>query len=420
MTKKENFLFLYDYSNWIGEPTCLTRTKAFRKVYLWGLLVPLLFLSCQKDTSSDTRIPPTIKYSKDAWQQTAITALTDLLQRGINLESNYFKRARIYYDQEDYKLALEDIDKAINENENQSDYYLLRGKVYLEMGSLAKAQADAERAEALQQSSPELYILLADIYQSNLDYRKAIAYLNQAMQMTPYDGSVYYVKGMIQAHQGDSLSSLRSLQEAITLNPRLRRAYEQSSRLYRLLHQPEQALQINALALQRFTDIPELYFERGEIYRSITELDTALIQYQKAIAIAPQYEKALLALAQTAIAHHAYAKAIPALDKLNQIRDRDLKILSLTGYAYEKLGNFVKARELYNDILSTDPVNQDARYGMYRMQQRENTYLENTPIVEPAAEAGLQRDSSRTILKPLQRRGTTILQIDTLKKAKIE
>ncbi|WP_025761509.1 tetratricopeptide repeat protein [Dyadobacter tibetensis] len=388
---------------------------------LYILVLLLICLSsCQKEDQSDTRIPPVLENAREEWQKTAILSLTDLIRRGLDREDNYFKRARIYFDQENYPAALSDINTAIEGDANRSDFFLLRGKIYMELEQIEKALADAERSEALQQSSPELYILLADIYQSGNNHRKAVAYLNQAMKMTPFDGSVYFVKGMIQAHQGDSLASLESLREAINLNPRFRRAYEESTRIYRRLGKPTEALQINNLAINRFPDRPELYFERGEVFRIMALPDTAIIQYRKAVALKPDYEKALMQWAKTAIGQKAYSQALPPLEKLQQIRPADTGILELSGYAFEKLGNFVQAKAIYTRILESNSSNQNARYGMYRIQSLENAYLQkdHSPLLSDENES--HRDSSRIKISPIQPKGTINLKIDTLRKAKIE
>lgn len=191
------------------------------------LATTCILQSCQSDARNNTRIPPVIKNTKAKLEKDALLSLTELINRNIDQNSNYFKRARIYFDKEQFKQALADINEAIEEQENVGEYFLLRGKINREIGEMDLALEDAERAEALQQNSPELYVLLADILQVKGKFREAGKYLNQAMQMAPYDGSAYYVKGMLEARQGDSLSSLTSLSYAMNVNPRLLRAYLQ-------------------------------------------------------------------------------------------------------------------------------------------------------------------------------------------------
>jgi tetratricopeptide (TPR) repeat protein len=380
-----------------------------------------LFQSCQSDGRNSTRIPPVIKKSREQWQQDAMLHLTDLINRGIDPDLNYFKRARIYLEKEQYTQALDDINEAIYEQDNVGEYFLLRGKVNRELGKIDDALEDAQRAEALQQSSPELYILLADILQAKNRFNEAAGYLNQALKMAPYDASAYYVKGILQARQGDSLAALSSLNFAMNANPRLLRAYEQSTVINRKLKNLDRALFINSSAIKRFPDIANLHFHQGEIFVALAKPDTAIVSYQKAAQIDPTYEDALFQIADLGIRLTKYQQAIPALEKLMKIRRNSKQINNMMGFCYEKTGDYPKAKEFYSVALSLSPGDQDARYGLYRIRQRENAYLYATDD-EDQSTSGDNRllDSTRVRISPIQPRGTTNIRVDSARKAKIQ
>lgn len=377
--------------------------------------------SCQSDARNATRIPPVIKKSKTQWQNDALLSLTELINRGIDSDVNYFKRARIYFDREQYAEALDDINESIYEQDNVSEYFLLRGKVNRELGKIDNALEDAQRAEVLQQSSPELYILLADILQAKNRFREAAGYLNQAMKMAPYDGSAYYVKGMLQARQGDSLASLSSFNYAINVNPRLLRAYEQSIIILRKLNNVDQALAVNEKAISRFPNEASLYFERGEIFNLLAKPDTALINYQKAASLKSNYQEALLQIGTLAIHLQEFYKAFPALEQLIKLKPQSKEINNMLGYCYEKTGDFTKAREYYTTALTLSPGDQDARYGMYRirLREKEGAYSNFYPEEAPGSTYKLL-DTSRVKINVIKPRGTTNIRVDSSRKAKIE
>ncbi len=66
--------------------------------------------------------------SKKEWQKDALDALTNLIKRKVDLDINYFKRAKLYFEHERYAVALSDIDAAIDIKDNVGEYYLLRAK----------------------------------------------------------------------------------------------------------------------------------------------------------------------------------------------------------------------------------------------------------------------------------------------------
>lgn len=392
----------------------------FKYIFILLIILSVLNQSCQSDARNATRIPPVIKKSRAQWQNDAIRSLTDLINRNIDIDLNYYKRARIYFEREQYTLALADINESIYEKNNASDYFLLRGKINRELGKIDPALEDAQRAEALQQNSPDLYILLADILQAKNRFREAAGYLNQAMKMAPYDGSAYYVKGMLQARQGDSLASISSFNYAISVNPRLLRAYEQCSFILRKLNNLDQALVVNRKAIRRFPKAAELYFERGEIFATKLRPDTALMNYRKAVALKPDYEEALYKVATTGIELREYNQALPALTRLYRMKPDSKEINNMIGFCHEKTGDYERAKVYYTDALALSPGDQDARYGLYRIRQREGADLYSTYSEDENGSDYKLLDTSRVKINRIQPRGTTNIRIDSTRKAKIE
>lgn len=394
-------------------------TKLIYHLILLALpVIATVFQSCQSDARNNTRIPPVVKKNRAQWEKDALLSLSELIYRGVDLDANYFKRARIYYDQEQYKLALEDISAAIDEQENIGEYFLLRGKINRELGDLDQGLEDAERAEVLQQGSPELYVLLADLLQAKDRFREAGRYLNHAMKLAPYDASAYYVQGMLQAKQGDSLASLTSMDYAMNNNPRMLRAYLQSIIINRKLQNLGQALVVNNKAIKRFPLIAELYFERGEIYNVLSKPDTAMIYYQKAISVNPKYSDALAQMADVGIKNKYYGKAIVALTQLLKLNPEYPQIHNLLGFCYEKSGDYPKAREFYGITLASDPDDRAAHNGIWRMKRNESgeSYYSNDSNEDQYRYV----DTSRVKINLIQPRRIINIPVDSSRKIKIQ
>lgn len=390
-------------------------------LFFAALLSGSLLQSCESDARNATRIPPTVKKSKAQWQTDAVNSLSELIYRNVDVDLNYFKRARIYFDREQYAQAKEDINEAINEKDNVAEYFLLRGKINRELGEIDHALEDAERAEALQQNTPDLYVLMADIFQVKNRFREAGNYLNHAMKMAPYDGSAYYVKGMLQARQGDSLASLASLNNAIAMNPRLVRAYQQSTAINLKLKNYPAALSFNNRGLKRFPNNPELYFERGEIYKNLAVIDTAVANYRKATVLNPKYGEAFFQIGALEIKQHGYYSALLAFQQLLKINPDHPQIHYLVAFCYEKLGNDMKAKEYYTYETDKNPADQMSRYGLWRIRQRENgrmypSFYDDDNIVSDYKTL----DTTRVKIDMIKPRGTINMRVDSSRNAKIQ
>jgi tetratricopeptide (TPR) repeat protein len=377
-------------------------------------------ISCQTDGRTSTRIPPKVNKTKVQWQEDAIASLTNQINRNIDVDMSYFKRSRIYFEQEEYKKALSDIESAIEEKNNIGEYYLLKGKINRELGNIDMALQDAERSEALQQKSPDLYILIADILQEKKQYKEAEKYLSQSMMIAPYDGAAYYVKAMLLARQGDTLASLENIHRATELNPRLLRAFRQGTNLHLKMKQTDLALQLNATAIQRFPQIADLYSERGDIFRALARPDTAIFLYEKAVGLNPNATKPLLKLINLNLELRAYNQALNGLTKLQKANPTYDHINYLIGYCYEKLGDYPKAREYYNISITLNPTDQQTRYGLWRVRPQSERYNAEDDDLDQHTGRDYNRDSTRFKIDLLKPRTTTNLRSDSLGKAKIQ
>lgn len=361
-----------------------------------------ILMSCESNTRKATVIPPPFESgSKEAWLDASVKTLSSYIDRNIDVDINYFKRAGIYFSEENYNQALADINEAIDARDNVGKYYLLRGKVFRELNNISRSMEDVQRAEALRESGPDLYILLADLLQENKKFRDAERYLNRYMQVVPYDGAAFYVKGRLLTNKGDSLAGLEQFQKAIGYNPRMYRAYQQCIGLYTRLKNYPDALAMNDKAIARFPKEPELYMQRGDIYRDIHKIDSAITAYQGASLIKPDFLDAYERIGDLSLKSFKYGTAMSAYEKIYVLKKDYPEILPLLGYCYEKSGNLRKAKELYGQELEGNPENQRARSGMWRIRQIETM---DYPVVTEQTEPDRILDTSRIKIEAIQPR----------------
>ncbi|MPR36482.1 tetratricopeptide repeat protein [Salmonirosea aquatica] len=396
---------------------------------LFCLPALLMTLSaCQSDARNNTRIPPIpSSLVKTNWQKDAVDALSRLIARRIDLDQSYFKRARIYFDQEKYPEAAADVSQAISLKENVGEYYMLRGKVHREMGQTEKALEDAQRAEVLQQDLPELYVLLADLMQEKKQYRDSQRYLATAMQMAPYQGNAYYVKGMLQSKMADTLAALASLKHALALNPRMLRTYQQISLLNTRLGNHDLALQYNTLALKRFPGNAVLHLERGEIYQNKYQLDSALFSYQQATRRDSSLVRAHFLTGNIWLKWKSYPAAIRAYENVLKYRENFPEASYLMGICYERLGNDDKAAEYYTLEISRNPDDALAAAGIARIQNRKMRKYDPAGLFTSQPDSKVPRlpvprtlDSSRIKITTIEPRRTLDLGRDTTLKMTIK
>lgn len=388
----------------------------------------MAFGACQSDARNTTRIPPTpSKKVKDSLRQDAVASLSNLIARRIDLDVNYFKRARIYFDQEDYQQALSDANQAISLKDNVGEYYLLRGKVNRELGQTDQALEDAQRAEVLQQNLPDLYVLLADLMQEKKQYRDAQRYLTTAMKMAPYEGNAYYVKGMLESKMADTVAALTSLRHSLALNPRLLRTYQQISLLNTRLGNHDVALYYNSLALKRYPARAGLYLERGEIYQNKYKLDSAVLCYKEATRRDSSLVRAHFLTGNIYMKWKAYAGAVKSFESVLKHQVNFPEASFLMGVCFERLGNDDKAVEYYTLEISRNPEDALAAAGIARIQSRRMRRYDPAGLFTSQEDTKVPRlpvprtlDTSRIKITIIEPRRTIDLGRDTTLKMTIK
>lgn len=400
----------------------------YRTLLLCLPALMMAFGACQSDARTTTRIPPTPSNKvKDTWRQDAVASLSSLIARRIDLDVNYFKRARIYFDQEKYQQAVADVNQAISLKDNVGEYYLLRGKVNRELGETDQALEDARRAEALQQDIPDLYVLLADLMQEKKQYRDSQRYLATALKMAPYEGNAYYIQGMLQSRMADTVAALTSLRHALALNPRLIRTYQQISLLNTRLGNYDVALHYNTQALRRYPNRAILHLERGEIYENKYKLDSAVLSYREATRYDSSLVRAHFLTGSIYLKWKAYAAAIRAFERVLKYQENFPEASFLMGVCFERLGNDDKAVEYYTLEISRNPDDAQSAAGIARIKGRKIRRYDPSGLFSTQEDTKVPRlpvpraiDTSRIKITPIQPRRTLDMGRDTTLKMTIK
>jgi tetratricopeptide (TPR) repeat protein len=165
----------------------------------------------------------------------------------------YYKRARFYIKQQDFDLALKDLDqslanyplynyalndrgmilysqgrseeayrdfsKLIEVDPNFFEAYLNRGLILMNNNQLEEALADFDRCIALQPSLVEAYINKGVLYEKKGEAGKALEAYNQAIKKAPAFAAAYKYRGVYYFYQSDYQKALADFEKALSLDP---------------------------------------------------------------------------------------------------------------------------------------------------------------------------------------------------------
>jgi chemotaxis protein methyltransferase CheR len=128
------------------------------------------------------------------------------------------------YNTGDYKKSVEKLTSILPEGRNDTGSFLMRAesmilmaRSYANLGELVPAKTWCEKALDFEKLNPELYYLLSTIHQSADDIAAAIKSLKQAIYLDPEFIMAHFMMGMLMQQQNMPIESAKSMNSALSL-----------------------------------------------------------------------------------------------------------------------------------------------------------------------------------------------------------
>ncbi len=189
---------------------------------------------------------------------------------------DYVERGKAKYRDDDPCGAIADYNKAIQHNHDDTDAYFNRGNAKLDSGDLDGAIIDYDKVIKLFPDDSESYNKRgnAKYYKGDLD--GALADYDKAIELDLYCEEAYINRGNTKSEKGDLDGALVDYDKALEINP----DYEEA------INNPSFSLFGDRISKPEYAQV---YNNRGNVKFRKGELDGALADFAKAIALYPQY-----------------------------------------------------------------------------------------------------------------------------------
>ena len=123
-----------------------------------------------------------------------------------------------------YKDAVQEYEKVINIDPNNSQANLLLGMTYAQMKEYEKAVKYAKKASELSPAYSSFYHL-GLIYGAKRETAKALEALDKALRINPESYTAHYQKGLIHSAREEYDEALQAYRKSVELNPNFDNAY---------------------------------------------------------------------------------------------------------------------------------------------------------------------------------------------------
>jgi tetratricopeptide (TPR) repeat protein len=397
------------------------------QLYIILFFISFSLFGCFSDSQKGQKIPPVPEISAKIRRDAAIAFLTEAINLSPNSPDNYYKRALLNLEGQNFKNAIEDIENAIGLKANQGKYFQVKGMILREMGKPQDALTSALNAEVLNDESAELFTLLGDLYQQVRQFSRAKIYLNKSLQISPNNGETYYYQGLVAAKLADTTTALRFYEQALALKPTFLPIYTRMIETHTALKAYDVALLYCTEGLKHFPQSGELYFQQGQTYQRSWKLDSAIQSYAKAIKFEPKLIKASFNAGGIYFRSRAYRLALPLFEHTYKQNPAYPEVKQYMALCLEYTGELEKAEEFYSTLIAENAQDYRALNGLWRVKRKllygdasipDYSEVQDSILVKPKNETARKIDTTISLrsIQAIQPRTRSSYKTDTFER----
>jgi protein O-mannosyl-transferase len=150
--------------------------------------------------------------------------LNKAINENVNYYKGYYNRGLMYAQTERYKEALKDFDKCLSLKEYPKAL-VARANVFYTIKDFPKAIQDVEKAIRLEPQNSKAYFVLANCYDDLNQAEMALSNYNKAINYSPETAIYYLRRAIVFGKMQNFKACLGDLENAIVINPKFAEAY---------------------------------------------------------------------------------------------------------------------------------------------------------------------------------------------------
>ena len=334
-------------------------TTFFSKFLCLGVLS--LFISCQnesKETLPSTSIPTTGNPAIDGFS------------REIALKPNdptlYAQRGALYYENEGYDEAIQDLNKALSYDSTNVTYMHLLADAYLDYYQSYHAISTMKKAAALYPKRIPTLLKLCEFQLILQQYEESIHTINNILKIQPLNADAFFMLGLNFKELGDTDRAINSFQTAVENDPDLIDAWINLGQLHAQKKSKLAAVFFdNALKIEP-NNTNALHAKAAYLHES-DQLQAALATYRQLNIIDPTYEEGFFNTGIIYLEMDSLKKAYTHFDLAAKTSPTYILAYYYRGLTQEKMGHTTTAQQDYQQALRLNPEFERAKVALARL-----------------------------------------------------
>ncbi len=334
------------------------------KLIIFGFLFTLSLSSCVKD-AGEKQNTNTVTAIESTGNPT-LDALNAKIHDNPNDPILYAGRAEVYYKENAYKEAIQDMAFAMSIDSTNAGYHHLLADIFMDFRQSRQALKTMERAAALHPERIPTLLKLSEFQMLLKQNQLSMKSIDKILQLDKQNAEAYFMMGLNFRELGDIPRAINSFQTAVENEPDLIDGWIILGKLF--------AGQENKIAIRYFNNAvrldslnPDVLMAKAGYLHNEGDLDEALQVYDKIVRVSPQYSDAFYNMGLAKLEQEKVDEAYKDFDMT--IKTDPLHIM---GYYYraltaEQLGNRKQAEDDYNHVLKFSPDFERALQGLERL-----------------------------------------------------
>ncbi|MCL4878134.1 MAG: tetratricopeptide repeat protein [Anaerolineae bacterium] len=311
-------------------------------------------------------------------------------------EMAYYRRARAFWQQQNFEAALADYAEVIRINPHAAEAYQERATLLKTLGKEHDSLEDYARAlEIAPRHTDGVYIELSRILYEKGDYDGALKHSDEAVKANPRNPEAYYWRAACYMRQEQYALCAADLNQAVALAPRYGDAHVMRGAAFFRMEQYRDAIQAWGKAIGIMPNNAHLHFRVGEAYRALQEYPKAVESYQAALFHDPQFYDAAQHLALLYLEMGQIEQSLAQWNEVERIRPNDAAVFLGRGAVYYRTNQLDKAKEACLCALSIAPesaavhVNLGEIYLILGEIEQAHQAFQKARMLDPEDEASL-------------------------------